>query len=113
MVKENELIHDPFGPTINNGAFMVYESMKWKKNHLVTVKRLKEGQNKGGYSDLLIDELKAMSRIHHSKILQLMGVCQVENMESLYLVFERIERGSLYNLLHIEKSLVKFFLIFI
>ena len=58
IVNEAELDHDCAGATINNGAFMVYESMKWNKQILVTVKRLHERPIATESLDLLVDELK-------------------------------------------------------
>jgi serine/threonine protein kinase len=100
VIKETELVHDPLGATNNNGAFMVYESMKWKDSHLVTVKRLHANAVQGGCADLLIQEQKFLSKINFSKIIQFLGICQTENIESLVLMFERIAIGSLYNVLH-------------
>jgi serine/threonine protein kinase len=106
VIKETELVHDSLGSTNNNGSFMVYESMKWKDSHLVTVKRLHANAVQGGCADLLIQEQKFLSKINFSKIIQFLGICQTENIESLVLMFERIAIGSLYNVLH-EMKLTK------
>ena len=63
-VNESHLVHDAMGPTLNNGAFMVYESMRWKQTHLVTVKRLHSSVIDGGCVDLLIEELKFLRCVH-------------------------------------------------
>lgn len=100
-VNESQLVHDEMGPTLANGAFMVYESMRWKQTHLVTVKRLHSSCVDGGCVDLLIDELKYLRRINHfPKIIGCMGFCYTENVENMTLMFERIAIGSLYNILH-------------
>ena len=103
-INENELARDNLGLTFNNGAFMFYESMKWKEKHYVSVKRMHSNTAEGGCVDLLIEELEMLGRINYSKIIQLMGICQTENVESLILMFERIEKGSLYYIMHEEKS---------
>lgn len=107
IVKENELEHDYFGETFNNGAFMVYESMKWKDMHFVTVKRLHSSIAEQGHADLLIEELKYFKKINHCpNILSLMGFCQYVNSEGLMLMFERVQVGSLYAVLH-ERAMTK------
>jgi len=42
-------------------------------------------------------------KIRQPNILLLMGVCQTNNLDSLVLIFERVEHGSLYFSLH-EKA---------
>ena len=69
--------------------------MKWKEDHPVSVKKLVTEAVRNGQLDLIINELKIYRRIAHSpKILTLMGFCQCDNVENLYLVFERISIGS-------------------
>ena len=107
VIKENELEHDYLGETFNNGAFMVFESMKWKELHLVTVKRLHSSIADQGHADLLIEELKYFKRINHCpNILSVMGFCQYVNSEGLMLMFERVQVGSLFAVLH-ERELTK------
>ncbi len=59
-INEQTLIHDEKGLTFNCVKFMVFESMKWKKNHMVTVKRLHSKRIEGGSVDLLISELEIL-----------------------------------------------------
>jgi inactive serine/threonine-protein kinase TEX14 len=100
-INEQHLVHDNHGSTFNNGAFMVYESMKWKDSHLVTIKRLHTNVADGGHVNLLIDELNSFRRINNfPKILALMGFCQTDNIENIILMFERVSVGSLFNILH-------------
>ncbi|RNA36088.1 inactive serine threonine- kinase TEX14 isoform X3 [Brachionus plicatilis] len=106
-IKENDLEHDYGGETFNNGAFMVYESMRWKELHVVTVKRLHSSIADQGHSDLLIEELKYFKKINHCpNILSIMGFCQYVNSEGLMLMFERVQVGSLFAVLH-ERPLSK------
>ena len=101
IVNEVDLVHDSHGVTINNGSFMVYESMKWKDSHLVTIKRLHSKVAEGGNVNLLIDELNAYRRVNNfPKLVSLMGFCQTENVENMILMFERIALGSLFHILH-------------
>ena len=103
-IEETELTHDPNGLTANNGAFMVYEAMKWKEKLLVTVKRLHLTPVDGAYVDLLIHEKNILSHISYQKIIQLIGVAQSPLSERLSLVFERVQYGSLFNILHENQS---------
>ena len=103
-IQESELTDDPCLKW-NNGAFMVYDRMKWKQTHTVTVKKLTSEALKSGQIDLIINELKFYRRIAHSpKILSLMGFCQCDNADNMFLVFERISVGSLFNSLHEMRS---------
>jgi hypothetical protein len=105
-INENSLLHDITGITINNGSFMVYEAMKLRENHLVSIKRLHSKVAEGGSVSLLINELNAFRhRINNfPKILTLMGFCQTstngENGMTMVLMFERIALGSLFHILH-------------
>jgi serine/threonine protein kinase len=75
--------------------------MKWKTSYPVTVKKLTEEALKSGQIDLMISELKSFRRIAHSpKILSLMGFCQCDNADNMFLIFERIQCGSLYFTMH-------------
>lgn len=83
---------------------MIYESMKWKDTHLVTIKRLHTDLYETSEVDLLIEELKFFRKLNNfPKILSLMGFCSGENADSLMLMFERVQLGSLYNILHETK----------
>ncbi|XP_063446096.1 uncharacterized protein LOC134725825 isoform X6 [Mytilus trossulus] len=99
LVSENLLKHDSHGLSFNNGAFMVMESMIWK-NTKITVKRLHREAAPGGEVDLLITEAEYIGKLRHPNILMLMGVCQTNNLENMVLLFERIDEGSLYEVLH-------------
>lgn len=99
LVSENLLKHDSHGLSFNNGAFMVMESMMWK-NTKITVKRLHREAAPGGEVDLLITEAEFIGKLRHPDILVLMGVCQTNNLENMVLLFERIDEGSLYEVLH-------------
>lgn len=75
--------------------------MKWKATYPVTVKKLTEEALKTGHIDLMISELKTYRRIAHSpRLISLMGFCQCDQADNLVLVFERIQCGSLFFVLH-------------
>ncbi|XP_050390112.2 inactive serine/threonine-protein kinase TEX14 [Patella vulgata] len=99
LVPEANLQFDAYGPSFDNGAFMAMESMFWYKS-TVTVKKLHKVTQPGGYIDLLITEAERLGKLHHPNILLLMGVCQAYTMDSMMLVFERINVGSIYYYLH-------------
>ena len=61
-IDETELVHDDQGPTFNNGAFMVYESMKYL-NRDVTVKRLHQNSLERRQNVLLISEQEILKLI--------------------------------------------------
>lgn len=106
-IPEVEITHDHAAPTHNNGAFMIYEGMRWRDTHAVTIKRLHTALVDSNRVDLLIDELRFLRRLnHYPRLLALMGICPSHNAESLMLMFERVEVGSLYNILH-EITLTK------
>lgn len=101
QISELDITHDHTGPTHNNGAFMIFESMKWRDTHPVTIKRLHSSLMETGQVDLIIDELRYLRRVNHfPHILALMGICPSDNAESLMLMFERVQVGSLFNILH-------------
>jgi len=39
-------------------------------------------------------------RLRHPNIILLLGVCQTDRLDGLVLIYERISRGSLHNLLY-------------
>lgn len=101
QISELDIVHDHAGPTTNNGAFMIYEAMRWRDSHPVSIKRLHANLMELGQVDLLIDELRFLRRINNfPHVLALMGICPSDNAESLMLMFERVQVGSLYNVLH-------------
>jgi hypothetical protein len=81
-INEAHLTHDETGPMLNNGAFMVYESMRWKQTHLVTVKRLHSNAVDGGCVDLLIEELKFL------RLVRQMHIFSLRPFESLFGTFK-------------------------
>lgn len=74
--------------------------MKWKEKLLVTVKRLHLTPVDGAYVDLLIQEQNILSHISYPKIIQLIGVARSPVCDRQSLVFERVQFGSLFNILH-------------
>ncbi|ESO11448.1 hypothetical protein HELRODRAFT_183141 [Helobdella robusta] len=99
IISLDNLRHDPYGYTWDDGPYTVMESMLWKEEP-VTIKRLHTAPREGGHVDLLIAELEFMLQLHHPAILFLMGTCRTDNLENLILVYERVHLGSLYSYLH-------------
>lgn len=77
---------------------MLYETMKWKRNHLISIKKYANNNDDTNESnnelnkDLLIDELNILSKLNYNRIIQLLGVCYLNkiNKTDLILVFEHI-----------------------
>uniref|UniRef100_T1IH24 Protein kinase domain-containing protein n=1 Tax=Strigamia maritima TaxID=126957 RepID=T1IH24_STRMM len=79
-------------------ASMVMERMEWNSSR-VTRKRIKENCSHC-MMDVLMLELDHLSQLRHSNLLLLMGVCPLAEFKQTSLVFENVEIGSLYHILH-------------
>ncbi|KAK3089274.1 hypothetical protein FSP39_002264 [Pinctada imbricata] len=108
LVSENYLQHDRSRITYDNGAFTVMQSksktyllssMMWRKTR-VTAKRLHRDVDPGVEVDLLITEAEYLGRVRHANIIQLMGICQTDNLDGIVLIFENVVMGSLFYHLH-------------
>ncbi|XP_074870014.1 inactive serine/threonine-protein kinase TEX14 [Carettochelys insculpta] len=89
------------------GPYMIMTNLMWGISR-VTVKELslKPHQNcsKRRLADLLIAEQEYSSKLRHPHLLQLMAVCLSQDLQTTRLVYERVNFGSLYSILHERRS---------
>ncbi|XP_019218836.1 tyrosine-protein kinase Tec isoform X1 [Oreochromis niloticus] len=90
-IDPNELT---FMKELGCGQFGVVRLGKWRAQHKVAIKALKEGAM---YEEDFIEEAKVMMRLSHPKLVQLYGVCSQQR--PIYIVTEFMEQGCLLNYL--------------
>uniref|UniRef100_A0A3Q0RHS8 Tyrosine-protein kinase n=1 Tax=Amphilophus citrinellus TaxID=61819 RepID=A0A3Q0RHS8_AMPCI len=90
-INPNELT---FMKELGSGQFGVVRLGKWRAQHKVAIKALREGAM---YEEDFIEEAKVMMRLSHPKLVQLYGVCSQQ--QSIYIVTEFMEQGCLLNFL--------------
>ncbi|XP_072502947.1 inactive serine/threonine-protein kinase TEX14 isoform X2 [Notamacropus eugenii] len=109
VVGEKEVIQADDEPTFSfcSGPYMVMTNLVWNGSR-VTVKELNfathSNCSKLRFADLLIAEQEHSSKLRHPHLLQLMAVCLSQDLEKTRLVYERINVGSLYSILHERRS---------
>ncbi|XP_036611490.1 inactive serine/threonine-protein kinase TEX14 [Trichosurus vulpecula] len=109
VVGEKEVIQADDEPTFSfcSGPYMVMTNLVWNGSR-VTVKELNfathQNCSKLRFADLLIAEQEHSSKLRHPHLLQLMAVCLSQDLEKTRLVYERINIGSLYSILHERRS---------
>ncbi|XP_020847525.1 inactive serine/threonine-protein kinase TEX14 isoform X3 [Phascolarctos cinereus] len=109
VVGEKEVIQADDEPTFSfsSGPYMVMTNLVWNSSR-VTVKELNfathQNCSKLRFADLLIAEQEHSSKLRHPYLLQLMAVCLSQDLEKTRLVYERINIGSLYSILHERRS---------
>ncbi|XP_068934261.1 inactive serine/threonine-protein kinase TEX14 [Petaurus breviceps papuanus] len=109
VVGEKEVIQADDEPTFSfcSGPYMVMTNLVWNGSR-VTVKELNfaahHNCSKLRFADLLIAEQEHSSKLRHPYLLQLMAVCLSQDLEKTRLVYERINIGSLYSILHERRS---------
>ncbi|NWH73168.1 TEX14 kinase, partial [Piaya cayana] len=85
------------------GPYMIMTNLVWGGSR-VTVKELgfepHQNCSKHRLADLLLAEQEHSSKLHHPRLLQLMSVCLSSDLEQTRLVYERVNFGSLYSILH-------------
>nr|XP_060612328.1 tyrosine-protein kinase BTK [Anolis sagrei ordinatus] len=79
---------------LGTGQFGVVKHGKWRGQHDVAVKMIKEGSMS---EDAFIDEAKVMMNLSHEKLVQLFGVCTKER--PILIVTEYLSKGCLLNYL--------------
>uniref|UniRef100_A0A8C0H2Q4 Testis expressed 14, intercellular bridge forming factor n=1 Tax=Chelonoidis abingdonii TaxID=106734 RepID=A0A8C0H2Q4_CHEAB len=93
--------------SFHTGPYMIMTNLMWGSSR-VTVKELslKPHQNcsKLRLADLLLAEQEYSSKLRHPHLLQLMAVCLSNDLEKTRLVYERVNFGSLYSILHERRS---------
>uniref|UniRef100_A0AAX7VM08 Tyrosine-protein kinase n=1 Tax=Astatotilapia calliptera TaxID=8154 RepID=A0AAX7VM08_ASTCA len=90
-IDPNELT---FMKELGCGQFGVVRLGKWRAQHKVAIKALKEGAM---YEEDFIEEAKVMMKLSHPKLVQLYGVCSQQR--PIYIVTEFMEQGCLLNYL--------------
>lgn len=79
---------------LGSGQFGVVRRGKWRGSIDVAVKMMKQGTMS---EDDFIEEAKVMTRLQHSNLVQLYGVCSKHR--PIYIVTEYMRHGSLLNYL--------------
>ncbi|XP_056181365.1 inactive serine/threonine-protein kinase TEX14 [Falco biarmicus] len=89
------------------GPYMIMSNLMWGGSR-VTVKELSfephQSCSKLRLADLLIAEQEHSSKLRHPHLLQLMSVCLSSDLEKTRLVYERVNFGSLYSILHERRT---------
>ncbi|XP_054250505.1 inactive serine/threonine-protein kinase TEX14 [Indicator indicator] len=89
------------------GPYMMMTNLMWGSSR-VTVKELSfephQNCSKLRLADLLIAEQEHSSKLRHPHLLQLMSVCLSRDLEKTRLVYERVNVGSLYSILHERRT---------
>jgi serine/threonine protein kinase len=85
---------------LNTGGSSVVHAGKWKRTN-VAIKMLRSDQGERTLS-VLNAELEVLSGLHHPRVVTLMGLCRDlgAGEGAAALVLERMENGSLFNVLH-------------
>uniref|UniRef100_V9KIU4 Tyrosine-protein kinase n=1 Tax=Callorhinchus milii TaxID=7868 RepID=V9KIU4_CALMI len=82
---------------LGNGQFGVVKHGKWRGQHQVAIKMIKEGSMS---EDDFIEEAEVMMKLKHPKLVQLYGVCTKQR--PIYIVTEFLGRGCLLGCLKAE-----------
>uniref|UniRef100_A0A8C3JLP1 Testis expressed 14, intercellular bridge forming factor n=1 Tax=Calidris pygmaea TaxID=425635 RepID=A0A8C3JLP1_9CHAR len=89
------------------GPYMMMTNLMWEGSR-VTVKELSfephQNCSKLRLADLLVAEQERSSQLRHPHLLQLMSVCLSSDLEKTRLVYERVNFGSLYSILHERRT---------
>ncbi|NWX90152.1 TEX14 kinase, partial [Nothoprocta pentlandii] len=105
IIGEKEVVQADDEPTFSYhvGPYMIMTNSMWGGSR-VTVKELSfephQNCSKLRFADLLIAEQEYSSKLRHPHLLQLMAVCLSSDLEKTRLVYERVNFGSLYSILH-------------
>ncbi|XP_062311054.1 tyrosine-protein kinase Tec isoform X1 [Osmerus eperlanus] len=81
-----------FMKELGSGQFGVVRLGKWRAQHKVAIKAIREGAM---LEEDFIEEAKVMMRLSHPKLVQLYGVCSQQ--DPVYIVTEFMELGCLLN----------------
>ncbi|NXF46449.1 TEX14 kinase, partial [Oceanites oceanicus] len=109
IVGEKDVVQADDEPTFSYhvGPYMIMTNLMWGGSR-VTVKELsfEPHQNciKQRLADLLIAEQEHSSKLRHPHLLQLLSVCLSSDLEKTRLVYERVNFGSLYSILHERRT---------
>ncbi|XP_031447411.1 inactive serine/threonine-protein kinase TEX14 isoform X4 [Phasianus colchicus] len=109
IIGEKEVVQADDEPTFSYrvGPCMTMTNLMWGSSR-VTVKELSfqphQNCSKLRLADLLIAEQQHSSKLRHPHLLQLMSVCLSNDLEKTRLVYERVNFGSLYSILHERRT---------
>ncbi|XP_014646368.1 PREDICTED: inactive serine/threonine-protein kinase TEX14 isoform X1 [Ceratotherium simum simum] len=109
VIGEKEVIQADDEPTFSffSGPYMIMINLVWNGSR-VTVKELNLPTHphcsRLRLADLLIAEQEHSSKLRHPHLLQLMAVCLSQDLEKTRLVYERITVGTLFGVLHEQRS---------
>ncbi|XP_059685218.1 inactive serine/threonine-protein kinase TEX14 [Gavia stellata] len=109
IIGEKEVVQAGDEPTFSYhvGPYMIMTNLLWGGSR-VTVKELSfephQNCSKLRLADLLIAEQEHSSKLRHPHLLQLMSVCLSSDLETTRLVYERVNFGSLYSILHERRT---------
>ncbi|XP_039607338.1 tyrosine-protein kinase Tec isoform X2 [Polypterus senegalus] len=81
-----------FMKELGSGQYGVVRLGKWRAQHKVAIKAIREGAM---YEEDFIEEAKVMKQLSHPKLVQLYGVCTQQ--KPIYIVTEFMEHGCLLN----------------
>nr|XP_021156126.1 inactive serine/threonine-protein kinase TEX14 isoform X1 [Columba livia] len=109
IIGEKDVVQADDEPTFSYhvGPYMMMTNLMWGGSR-VTVKELSfephQNCSKLRLADLLIAEQEHSSKLRHPHLLQLMSVCLSSDLEKTRLVYERVNFGSLYSILHERRT---------
>ncbi|XP_053131062.1 inactive serine/threonine-protein kinase TEX14 isoform X3 [Hemicordylus capensis] len=109
IIADKEVVQADDEPSFSfpTGPYMVMTNLMWGGSR-VTVKELSVKPHhhcsKLRLGDLLLAEQEYSSKLRHPHLLQLMAVCLSSDLEKTRLVFERVNFGTLYSILHERRS---------
>ncbi|XP_042686157.1 inactive serine/threonine-protein kinase TEX14 isoform X6 [Centrocercus urophasianus] len=109
IIGEKEVVQADDEPAFSYrvGPCMTMTNLMWGSSR-VTVKELSfqphQNCSKLRLADLLIAEQEHSSKLRHPHLLQLMSVCLSSDLEKTRLVYERVNFGSLYSILHERRA---------
>jgi len=87
------------GEELGSGQFGVVRRGKWRGTTDVAVKMMKEGTMS---EDDFIEEAKVMTKLQHTNLVQLYGVCSKHR--PIYIITEYMKHGSLLSFLRKQKA---------
>ncbi|NWX43361.1 TEX14 kinase, partial [Steatornis caripensis] len=109
IIGEKDIVQADDEPTFSYhvGPYMTMTNLMWGGSR-VTVKELSiephQNCSKRHLADLLIAEQEHSSNLRHPHLLQLMSVCLSHDLKKTRLVYERVNFGSLYSILHERRT---------
>ncbi|XP_033924826.1 inactive serine/threonine-protein kinase TEX14 [Melopsittacus undulatus] len=109
VIGEKDLVQADDEPAFSYhvGPYMIMTNLMWGGSR-VTVKELGLEHHKScsklRFADLLVAEQEHSSKLRHPHLLQLMAVCLSSDLEKTRLVYERVNFGSLYSILHERRT---------